>query len=92
MKETSLTFQEFISKVIDEAIENDEQYVRLDNEILKLEKETLSLLDPNAKDKYIKIDELIAEQMEVTRKIIYRKIYDNYDKITIILRDGITIK
>jgi hypothetical protein len=92
MSKNGLAFQEFIQKTVDEAIESDEQYAYLENEILKLEKELLPLLDPDAKDKYIKIDEFITEQAEVACKIIYRQFYDNYDKFTIILGDGITRK
>ena len=78
-------FRELIHATIDVAIGSNEQYACLGNTILQLEKELLPMLSSEAKEKYLKIDSLVSEQMEAASEIMYRQFYDNYDKFTIIL-------
>ena len=88
MNSTSKAFRvkKFIRRMLDETIEKDEQYIKINHEILRLEKELLPLLTPDARNTYLKIDELVSKQDELVSSILYRKFYDNYDKLTIILR------
>jgi hypothetical protein len=58
---TSAAFQEFIQKRCEEIITNDEKCYKVNREILELEKELIPLLSKEAKDKFLKIDELTLE-------------------------------
>ena len=55
---TSAAFQEFIQKRCEEITINDEVCCKINENILRLEKELLPTLSDEAKVKFLKIDEL----------------------------------
>jgi hypothetical protein len=57
-------FEDIASKICDEVINKDEICIRLNQEILKLEKELFPVLEKEALDKVLKIDEFSIELLE----------------------------
>ncbi len=66
-----------MKNISDDIIETDEYCIVLNHEILKLEREFLPLLQCDALEKYLKIDELATELTNHISDLLYRQFYDN---------------
>ena len=80
----SKAFDEFLAKRCEEILENDEFYININHDILKIEQELLPLLTHEALNKFLKIDELSIKLINRICKLctdnftIIRQIYDNF--------------
>jgi len=70
---SSAAFQEFLQKRCEEIISSDVECSRLNSKIIALEKELLSMMSNEAKEKYLEIEELIIERNTIVAVLLLQE-------------------